>query len=231
MLFVGRVTTPLLAFYSSYFGAKKLTVVHVKYLSSVVLKSRKWDSSLCYRPPPLDLNPDLLVFTDASHYLNPESHKQARLGVIISRNWGTVCNNVHHPIDFATHGLRRKSVSAKGAESQAAYACAGAAQILRHLETVFNLPMPRCILVTDNRSLVSSITANRRLNDGYVTLDVLALRESFKFGEFGATWASGMQMMADSLTKPSAPNDDHRDYLNTGRIQFDIGKVFWNKLE
>ena len=149
--------------------------------------------------------------------------------MIISRAWGTDANDVHHPIVFTTHGLRRKAVSAKGAESQAAYVGAGTAQLLRHLETAFKLPKPRCILVTDSQSLVSSITANRRLNDGYVTLDVLALRESFKFGEFGATWASGKEMVADPLTKPNAPNEDHRAYLNTGRIQFGITNVLWER--
>lgn len=45
MLFVGRVTTPLLAFYAISFGAKakKLTVTHIKQLSNTVLSSRKWD--------------------------------------------------------------------------------------------------------------------------------------------------------------------------------------------
>lgn len=232
MIFIGCLTTPLLNFYASFFGSrtKKLTVTHVKHLSSAVLQSRKWDFSLRYPPATSEVEPTLLVFTDASHYLDPKKHMQAHLGIMITRAWGTCENDVHHPIDFATHGLRREAVFAKGDESQAAYAGAGTVQILRHLKTLFSLTKPRRILVTDNKSLVSRIIENRRLNDGYVTLDMLALRKNYKFGEFGAMWASEKQMVADSLTKPNALNDDHRAYLNTGRIQFALNSVLWHQI-
>lgn len=73
---------------------------------------------------------------------------------------------------------------------------------------------PSCILVTDNKFLVSRITSNRRLNDSIVTLDVLALRESFKVSDFGTTRAKGTEMVSDPLTKPNAPN---RPKMTTGR--------------
>jgi hypothetical protein len=107
-------------------------VRHVKELNSRLKLAHAMDFSLRFENPPVDQIPELVAFSDSSHYRDRVD--DSRIGMLVFRSWGTGAGSVFHALDFAAHQLRRVAVSSKGAETQAAVKALGA---LRFFSAIF----------------------------------------------------------------------------------------------
>jgi hypothetical protein len=125
ILFVGRVTSPIIARMAGILASAlpTLSVRDVKTMNSAVRKMKAALPSIAelhfVAPvvPPADKGPFLLVFSDAS--FNEDAAKN-RAGVLVTRSFGLTSESPAHIIDFCSHKLRRVARSTKTAETLAA---------------------------------------------------------------------------------------------------------------
>jgi hypothetical protein len=88
LLFIGRVSCPPLLHTASHFASKpkSLKVGHVKELNSRLKFSYAMDFSLRFAKPPVDQIPELVAFSDASHYRDQVD--DSRIGMLVFHSWG-----------------------------------------------------------------------------------------------------------------------------------------------
>jgi hypothetical protein len=103
LLFIGRVSCLPLLHTASHFASKlkSLKVRHVKEQNSRLKLAHAMDCSLRFAKPPVDQIPELVPFSDASHYRDRVD--DSRIGMLILRSWGTGAGSVFHALDFAAN--------------------------------------------------------------------------------------------------------------------------------
>jgi hypothetical protein len=117
LLFIGRVSCPPLLHTASHFASNlnSLKVRHVKELNSRLKLAYRGDFSLRFAKPPVGQIPELVAFSDVSHYRDRVDH--SCIGMLVFRSRGIRAGSIFYAIDFAAHKLRRVAVSSKGAET------------------------------------------------------------------------------------------------------------------
>jgi hypothetical protein len=84
-------------------------VRHVKELNSRLKLAHTMEFSLRFAKPPVDHIPELVAFSDASHYRDRVD--DSRIRILVFRSWGTRAGLGFHALDFAAHKLRRVAAS------------------------------------------------------------------------------------------------------------------------
>jgi hypothetical protein len=206
MLFVGRVTSPILTRMATVLACAlpSLTVKDVKLMNAAIRKlkaSLPIIAELHFLAPKAtvaDRKSSLLVFTDAS--FNEDISKN-RAGVLVTRSFGLDSESPAHVIDFCSHKLRRVARSTKTAETLAASEGFDRGYYVGALLEWIGISSG-ILLVLDNSSLYADVSTTRAPKEKRVKVDLALLRESFENGDLGAViWADTTAQLADAMTK------------------------------
>jgi Reverse transcriptase (RNA-dependent DNA polymerase) len=212
MLFVGRVTSPIVARMAGVL-ASALPFLAVKDIKTINAAIRRIKTNLpsiaelhFMAPSKADKKPDsfLLVFTDASFH---EEATRNRAGVLVTRSFGLDSDSPAHVIDFCSHKLRRVARSTKTAETLAASEGYDRAYyigaVLAWMEIRHGL-----FMVLDSSSLFADVSSTRTPKEKRLKVDLALLRESFENGDLGAViWAETTAQLADAMTKADEKAD------------------------
>jgi hypothetical protein len=212
MLFVGRVTSPIVARIATVLACAlpHLTVKDVKVMNAAIRKlkaSQPAIAELHFLAPDASLSDGgstLLVFTDAS--FNDDISKN-RAGVLVTRSFGLGRESPAHVIDFCSHKLRRVARSTKTAETLAASEGFDRGYYVGALLAWMGMNSG-IFLVLDNSSLYADVSTTRAPKEKRVKVDLALLRESFENGDLGAViWADTTAQLADAMTKADEKAD------------------------
>jgi Reverse transcriptase (RNA-dependent DNA polymerase) len=160
LLFIGRVSCPPLLHRASHFASKlkSLKVRHVKELTSRLKLAHTMDFSLRFAKPPVDQIPELVAFSDASHYRDLVC--DSRIWMLVFRSWKTGAGYVFHALEFAAHKLRRVAESSKWAENQAAMKAFGGLRFLSALSHQITASSLAITLVADSLGLRDGVVGH-----------------------------------------------------------------------
>jgi hypothetical protein len=212
MLFVGRVTSPIVARVAGVLASAlpSLAVKDIKIINASIRRIKANLPSIAELhfiiPSGADGNADsfLLAFTDASFH---EDAARNRAGVLVTRSFGLESDSPAHVIDFCSHKLRRVARSTKTAETLAASEGYDRAYYIGAVLTWMEI---KCgiILVLDNSSLFADVSSTRTPKERRLKVDLALLRESFENGDLGAViWAETTAQLADAMTKADEKAD------------------------
>jgi Reverse transcriptase (RNA-dependent DNA polymerase) len=212
MLFVGRVTSPIVARMAGVLASAlpSLAVKDIKTINAAIRRIKANLPSIAelhfMAPPKTDENADsfLLVFTDASFH---EEATRNRAGVLVTRSFGLDPDSPAHVIDYCSHKLRRVARSTKTAETLAASEGYDRAYyigaVLTWMEIRYGI-----LLVLDSSSLFADVSSTRTPKEKRLKVDLALLRESFENGDLGAViWAETTAQLADAMTKADEKAD------------------------
>jgi hypothetical protein len=212
MLFVGRVTSPILSRMAGVLASAlpALTVKDIKSMNATIRRLKTLlpaIAELHFNVPERtarNAQSFLLVFTDAN--FNEDASKN-RAGVLVTRSFGLDPTSPCHILDFCSHKLRRVARSTKAAETLAASEGFDRGYYLGAVMKWMNM-YEEIRLILDNSSLYADVSTTRVPKEKRVKVDLALLREGFENGDLGGViWAETAVQLADALTKENVKSD------------------------
>eukprot|EP00171_Calliarthron_tuberculosum_P022319 IDg22319t1 len=197
ILFVGRMTNPLLQRIASQMATKTpaLMLHHLKELGTAIKKEKLKVPEIHFAQPSRHSMYSLEVCSDAS--MTNKNGDSARGGFIIFRRNGDTV----HPIHWSSKKIRRVARSSSTAEILAAADAIDVGLYLAHIlkELIYEHTID---LSTDSRSLFSLATSVKEPEERRNKIDLSAIRESFDNGMLtSVSWTPGHYLVSDALTK------------------------------
>ncbi len=197
LLFVGRLTQPVLLRIASHFATKTLSLRahHLKDLEAQLRHWKRVEPCIHFarpaRPSPFILD----VYTDAA--MSSKKDPYARGGYVIYRR----CGDIVHPIHWSSRKLRRVARSSTTAEILATADAFDMGLYLKALlaELTYDHELH---LNSDSRSVFNLSSTTKEPEERVNKLDLAAMREAHENGELAViSRTPGYYLVADALTK------------------------------
>ena len=197
MLYIGRMSNPLMLFHASYMASKvnRLESHHLKDLRALLKWDKRTTPTICYNTPSQSGTFILEAISDAS--MSSISEEGGRGAYLIYRR----CNDIVHPLFWNARKLRRVARSSSTAELLAASDAASTLVYLQELIAEINY-RPHAEMLVDSRALLNLATSIKEPTERANKLDLAAIRELFTLRSIRAFgWIPGHYNAADALTK------------------------------